>query len=92
MEPPSRRAWVYDWLWFLAWGVASSLWCWTAARELGATFDEPIYIQRGLQAWRTGSHEGLLRLGNRLMVGRYPDGLLTLEGEQRIPCGPLRKR
>src|SRR5262249_45344497 len=24
---------------------------------------EPIYIQRGLEVWRTGSHEGLLRLG-----------------------------
>jgi hypothetical protein len=63
MAQPGRRTWVYDWLWFLAWGVASSIWCWTAARELGATFDEPTYIQRGLEGWRTGSHEGLLRLG-----------------------------
>src|SRR5690242_8640612 len=63
MERPGRRAWVYDWLWFLAWGLASSVWCWTAARELGATFDEPIYIRRGLEGWRTGSHQGLLQLG-----------------------------
>jgi hypothetical protein len=63
MERPWRSGRVYDWLWFLAWCLASSLWCWTAARDLGATFDEPVYIQRGLQAWRTGSHEGLLRLG-----------------------------
>jgi hypothetical protein len=63
MERPGRRAWIYDWLWFLVWGIASSFWCWTAAQELGATFDEPIYIQRGLEVWRTGSHEGLLRLG-----------------------------
>ena len=63
MEPPGRSKWVYDWLWFLAWGTASSLWCWTAARALGATFDEPIYIRRGLEAWRTGSHQGILQLG-----------------------------
>jgi hypothetical protein len=63
MERPGGREWVGDWLWFLAWGIASSLWCWTAARELGATFDEPVYIQRGLQGWRTGSHRGLLSLG-----------------------------
>ena len=62
----ARSTWngrVADWLWFLACGIASSVWCWTAARELGATFDEPIYIQRGLEAWRTGSHQGLLQLG-----------------------------
>jgi hypothetical protein len=63
MERPYRREWICDWLWFLAWGIASSLWCWTAARELGATFDEPVYIQRGMEVWRTGSHRGLLQLG-----------------------------
>jgi hypothetical protein len=52
-----------DWLWFLTCGIASSAWCILAAFELGATFDEPIYLQRGLDAWRTGSHQGLLRLG-----------------------------
>jgi hypothetical protein len=52
-----------DWLWFLAWGLFSSAWCVLAAHQLGATFDEPIYLQRGLDAWRTGSHQGLLRLG-----------------------------
>jgi hypothetical protein len=63
MEQPGGRERVWDWLWFLAWGIASSLWCWTAARELGATFDEPVYIQRGMEVWRTGSHRGLLQLG-----------------------------
>jgi hypothetical protein len=52
-----------DWLWFLAFGLASSVWCVLAAFQLGATFDEPVYLQRGLEGWRTGSHQGLLRLG-----------------------------
>jgi hypothetical protein len=66
---------VVDWLWFLAWGIASSLWCWTAAQELGATFDEPIYVRRGLDGWRTGSHQGLLQLGTMPLpvdVGTLP--------------------
>jgi hypothetical protein len=63
MEHPGGRERVCDWLWFLAWGIASSLWCWTAAWELGATFDEPVYIQRGMEGWRTGSYRGLLQLG-----------------------------
>jgi hypothetical protein len=52
-----------DWLWFLAFAAASSAWCLTAAAEIGATFDEPIYVERGLQGWRSGSHSGLIRLG-----------------------------
>ena len=52
-----------DWLWFLACALASSLWCVTAASQLSATFDEPIYIIRGLDAWRSGSHGGLMKLG-----------------------------
>ena len=52
-----------DWLWFLVCGLASSLWCLTVARQLSATFDEPIYLEQGLRAWRTGSHQGLIHLG-----------------------------
>jgi hypothetical protein len=60
----NARGWaVVDWLWLLLWIAASSAWCVTAAGELGATFDEPLYIARGLEGWRTGSHGGLLRLG-----------------------------
>jgi hypothetical protein len=54
---------MYDWAWLLAWGLASSVWCWTAARHIGATFDEPVYVARGLDRWRTGSHQGLMQLG-----------------------------
>src|SRR5437868_3383949 len=63
MECTARRERVGDWLWFLAWAVLSSVWCLTAARQLSATFDEPVYLTRGLEGWRTGSHQGLLRLG-----------------------------
>ena len=52
-----------DWLWFLGWALASSIWCVTAASQLSAVFDEPIYIVRGLEAWRSGSHGGLMQLG-----------------------------
>ncbi len=60
-SPRGARAW--DWLWFLVCGVASSAWCLTAAVQIGPTFDEPLYIARGLEGWRDGSHGGLLRLG-----------------------------
>src|SRR5258708_2475756 len=63
MERTGKAAKVLDWCWFLAWGMASSAWCLTAAGQLGATFDEPIYLQRGLEFWHTGSHHGLLKLG-----------------------------
>ncbi|MGH7134677.1 MAG: ArnT family glycosyltransferase [Pirellulales bacterium] len=53
----------FDACWFLACLVASSAWCLTAARQLSATFDEPLYIERGLECWRTGSHAGLMKLG-----------------------------
>ncbi len=52
-----------DLLWLLAWGVASSAWCVSAAGQLGATVDEPFYVARGLEFWRTGSHSGLLKKG-----------------------------
>lgn len=52
-----------DWAWFAACVGLSSAWCVSAGAELGATFDEPLYLARGLEAWRSGSHAGLLRLG-----------------------------
>lgn len=52
-----------DWLWFFGWGLISSAWCLGAAAQLGATFDEPIYVSRGLSGWRNQSHKGLLVLG-----------------------------
>jgi hypothetical protein len=63
MELSARRTRIGDALWLIVWGLASSAWCLTAAGELGATFDEPLYLARGLDGWRTGSHGGLLRVG-----------------------------
>lgn len=54
--------WV-DLVWLIAFGVASSAWCLTAATRLGATFDEPLYIKAGLTSWRTGSNKLLMRAG-----------------------------
>lgn len=50
-------------LWWLACAVASSLWCLSAATRLSATFDEPLYVQCGLDGWRSGSHAPLIRWG-----------------------------
>jgi len=41
----------------------SSLLCLDSARHLGATFDEPFYIQKGLDYWRTGNLRDLMRAG-----------------------------
>jgi hypothetical protein len=63
MDATPRRARLFDAAWFMFWLTLSSCWCWTAARQLGATFDEPVYIARGLDFWHTGSHRGLMVLG-----------------------------
>ena len=63
MMATERYARTGDWLWFLAWAAASSVACVSAAWHTGATFDEPLYVARALEGWRSGSHEGLLHLG-----------------------------
>jgi hypothetical protein len=52
-----------DAVWFLVFAVGSTVWCLTAAAQLGATFDEPFYLHAGLEGWRTGSHHMLLQKG-----------------------------
>jgi hypothetical protein len=59
----SRAGGTTDWLWIAGWVVASSVWCVTSAAQLSATFDEPLYIARGLERWRTGSYRGLIQKG-----------------------------
>lgn len=56
------RRWV-DAAWLLAFGLASSAWCLAAAPRLSATFDEPLYVHYGLNAWRTGSNKPLMSAG-----------------------------
>jgi hypothetical protein len=43
--------------------LLSSLWCATAARRVGVTYDEPTYIAHGLDRWRSGAIGGLMELG-----------------------------
>ena len=50
-------------VWALACAVASTVWIVSSARQLGATFDEPVYVTAGLDRWRHGGVSGLMRLG-----------------------------
>src|SRR2546421_13077707 len=59
----NRRAAMADVVWLLCFGVASTVWCLSAAGTLGPTFDEPTYIRCGLEHWHTGSYKQLMRLG-----------------------------
>lgn len=89
MPASPHRERVVNIVWFLAWALASSAWCLTAANQLSATFDEPIYITRGLESWRSGSHAGLLQLGTMPL----PADLATLplyiwEHWRGVPLAP----
>ena len=58
----TRGRW-FDVLWLLALGAASSAWCLSSSARLGATFDEPFYLDKGLHHWRTGSYKPLMTAG-----------------------------
>jgi hypothetical protein len=60
---PVERGRLVDVTWLVFVVAASSLWCVSASSRLSATFDEPTYIQLGLESWRTGSSGRLLDLG-----------------------------
>jgi hypothetical protein len=63
MDEDTRREKICNVIWFIVCAAVSSSWCIATAFELGATFDEPLYLERGLDYWHTGSHSGLLRVG-----------------------------
>jgi hypothetical protein len=63
MDWLQRHERFINWAWLLAWGLVSSIWCLTAAQQLSATFDEPLYVTRGLEGWRNFSHQGLMKKG-----------------------------
>src|SRR5262245_27826147 len=52
-----------DGMLLIAIALASSTWCLSAGRELGATFDEPFYLEAGLDYWRHGHFSKLLSAG-----------------------------
>ncbi len=58
-----RQVLTSDAAWFLLWAGVSSLLCVAMAARLGATFDEPFYIEAGLSTWRSGSNKPLTRAG-----------------------------
>jgi hypothetical protein len=90
VEQVRRGARIFDWLWLLFWGVVSSAWCVTAAGQLSATFDEPLYVHLGLDGWRTGSHGALLRLGTMpLPVDVQTLPLYVFERWQGIQLDPV---
>jgi hypothetical protein len=49
--------------WLTAVLVASSVLVVHTSRSIGPTFDEPFYIAKGLDSWRTGSPVALMRAG-----------------------------
>jgi 4-amino-4-deoxy-L-arabinose transferase-like glycosyltransferase len=59
-----------EWLWLLAAGLLSSLVIihGIMGDEIGATFDEPFYVQAGLTAWRSGSNKLLMRAGTMTLA------------------------
>jgi hypothetical protein len=90
MDTNVRKERVFDAAWFICCLALSSCWCWTAARQLGATFDEPTYIARGLDYWRTGSHRGLMVLGTMpLAVDATTLPLYLWERSQHITIDPV---
>jgi hypothetical protein len=62
-DQPPGHGWRADACWFLACAVLSSIYCVTASDRLGATVDEPSYVQLGLARWRTGRHTAFLNAG-----------------------------
>jgi hypothetical protein len=90
MNRAGRNDLGLDWVWFLAWALASSLWCLTAARQLGATFDEPFYVASGLEFWRTGSHRSLLKKGTMpLPIDLFTLPIYLWERWQGVQFDPL---
>ena len=61
--PGGRESRRLDLLWLAAFALLASAYCVLAARQLGATFDEPFYAGAGLERWRTGSYWYLLPAG-----------------------------
>jgi hypothetical protein len=51
------------WVWFLSFATASTLWCASASRSLGPTFDEPYFAWHGLRFWHDPLSDGLVRSG-----------------------------
>lgn len=62
-QASEKREAVFDGFWLLLLVAATAFWCVHIAGSMSATFDEPTYLQCGLQHWRTGSYKPLMKLG-----------------------------
>jgi hypothetical protein len=90
MGQTRTHARLFDVVWLALCLGLSSAWCLTAARQLSATFDEPLYLAQGLERWRTGSHAGLMRLGTMPLAIDWDTLPLYLwERWQGVPADPV---
>ncbi len=81
-----------DIAWLLAVVGLSSTACLAAGAELGATFDEPFYIDKGLESWRTGSCRALMRAGTMpLPVDAQTLPIYLMERHRGYPVDPARE-
>ncbi len=63
MQHESECAWVRDLPWLIVFGLLSSAYCVLAAGHIGATFDEPEYLLRGLEGWHSSGSGALTKIG-----------------------------
>ncbi len=54
---PVRAHWWVDAPWLLLLAAWTAAWCLSAAPRLGVTYDEPFYLDAGLDAWRGWDHD-----------------------------------
>ncbi len=62
IAPETHRPWL-DRTWLITCLLFATFWSVTASTKLSATFDEPNYVSNGLEGWRSGSYELLMRQG-----------------------------
>jgi hypothetical protein len=55
--------------------IISSGWCVTAGRQLGATFDEPLYLRAGLAFWHNAGGNDLVLLRGTMPLPQDVDAL-----------------
>lgn len=70
-----------DWILLASLCAASSAWCLTSGRQLGATFDEPFYLQGGLDYWRNG-HFGTLLAAGTMPLAQHVQSLPVFLAER----------
>jgi hypothetical protein len=74
LKHPSRKQLLPRYAVIAALFIISSAWCVTAARRLGATYDEPLYLQTGLSFWHGGDGNDVLLLRGTMPLPADLDG------------------